>query len=275
VRPVSPPSVRILSDLHYGEEASQLRSLEQLAPLLDGPAAVLLNGDSIETRFLATRGRNNPAGALDAFRAFLAARAGHVLVLTGNHDPDLSDRHHADLADGRLLVTHGDTLFPELAPWGWEAALHRAEQTWRLAALPEAARFDWETRLHVCKAANLAVARRAPRHVTSGEHPLLRQRLRALLRLHRILRAWREAPDRAAELVRTYRPRARAIVLGHTHRPGVWWRGGVAIINTGAFMPPFAPRCVDVVGDHLHVRRIVVRDGAFHAGPLVREIPLA
>lgn len=271
---MSHPSVRILSDLHYGEETSRVRSLEQLAPLLADPAQIVLNGDSVETRFLAPRGRANPSAVLATFRAFLAAHAGRVHALTGNHDPDLSDRHHADLADGRVLVTHGDTLFPELAPWGWEAELHRAEQAWRLAALPEAVRSDWETRLHICKAANLAVARRAPRHVICGDHPLLRQRLRALLRFHRILRAWREEPDRAAALVTAFRPHARVVVLGHTHRPGVWRRGALWIVNTGAFMPPFAPRCVDLEADRVLVRRITARGGAFHPGPVVAAIAL-
>src|SRR5699024_9047025 len=38
-----------------------------------------------------------------------------------NHDPDLSDRHAADLAEGRVFVIHGDLMFDNIVPWSADA----------------------------------------------------------------------------------------------------------------------------------------------------------
>ena len=41
---------RIISDLHYGDRASRVKRLRQIAPLLDGPARLVVNGDALDTR---------------------------------------------------------------------------------------------------------------------------------------------------------------------------------------------------------------------------------
>jgi len=41
---------RIISDLHYGDPASRVRSLDALQPLFSGADRMVFNGDSVETR---------------------------------------------------------------------------------------------------------------------------------------------------------------------------------------------------------------------------------
>ncbi len=51
-------------------------------------------------------------------------------------------------------------------------------------------------------------------------------------------------------------PAARVLIFGHSHRPGVWQRGGRWVINTGSFALPCRPRAVRIVGDRLTFHKI-------------------
>ena len=90
-----------------------------------------------------------------------------------------------------------------------------------------------------------------------------------------MVRAWSEAPRRAEALVRRHRPGARFVLMGHTHRPGVWRTGtGPVIVNTGTFCPPFGSLAVDLTPGQLKVRRIERQGGEFRAGATVAEFSL-
>ena len=109
-------TIRILSDLHYGEHASRVRSLAQLRPLLDGATRLVVNGDTLDTRPGPDPDRTDRTK--EEVRAFFDEVGAPVTFLTGNHDPDFSPNALADLAEGRVLVTHGDILFSDIVPWG-------------------------------------------------------------------------------------------------------------------------------------------------------------
>ena len=91
-----------------------------------------------------------------------------------------------------------------------------------------------------------------------------------------ILHTWLVLPGRAAELARRHRPKAKFVLTGHIHRPGVWRRGadGVVVVNTGSFCRPLGGYVVDLTSDRLTVRRIEVRQGDFHPGGVVAEFSL-
>jgi predicted phosphodiesterase len=95
------------------------------------------------------------------------------------------------------------------------------------------------------------------------------------LRVLRVLQAWRAEPVRAAALAQRARPRAKFVLLGHTHRPTVWRTpAGIVVINTGTFCPPFGGSAVDVTPDRLVVRRVDEHRGEFHPGAVLAEFPL-
>ena len=53
-------------------------------------------------------------------------------------------------------------------------------------------------------------------------------------------------------------------IVGHSHRPGVWERGGKTLINTGAFSFPGKPWCA-VIGDgQVRVERLIKTDNGYH-----------
>ena len=93
----------------------------------------------------------------------------------------------------------------------------------------------------------------------------------------RMMDAWRAGPERAARWASLYRPTARFVVFGHIHFRGVWQLPGTGhtVINTGAFGPPFGPQCVDLDAQRVRVRRIVRRQGLWHAGEVCHDFALA
>ncbi len=50
------------------------------------------------------------------------------------------------------------------------------------------------------------------------------------------------------------------MVFGHFHRPGVSWKNGCLLVNTGAFMRGAVPLAVDLESNWLRVRRVVRGD---------------
>lgn len=267
--------IRILSDIHYGDRLSRARRLSQLEPLLAGIDRLVLNGDTLDTR-----AGPNPAHTerCRADVAEFAARAGvPVTFLTGNHDPDFSPEHLLELGDGEILVIHGDVLFESIVPWGHDAAPIRRQVRAGLAALPPGDDRRLEARIAVFRrvAASLRQRHQAERHPVKYAYRFLTDTVWPPLSAMNMLRAWRDLPRLAARLAREHRPRARFVVVGHTHRPGVWTDpAGVTVVNTGSFSPPFGGLAVDLAAGRLAVRRIEARRGAFHPGRTVAEFAL-
>ncbi len=270
------PPIRIISDLHYADKASRIGSLAQLDPLMEGASALILNGDTLDTR--SSKHPHRVAEARREVRDYFASAPVPVTFLTGNHDPDISPEHAVELAEGRVLVTHGDVLFESIVPWSRDAKVIRAKIVAALAALPGDGSSLFEGRLGAFR----SVAATIPQLHQSERNPfryvarLAGETVWPPQRVFTILRAWREAPGRAAALARRHRPKARFIVIGHTHRPGVWQTAsGVVVVNTGSFCRPFGAMATEVTADRVRIRNITQRRGAFHPGSKVAEFPLS
>lgn len=273
--PVAVQLIRIFSDVHFGDRASKVRRLAQLRPLFDGVDEVVLNGDTLDTR-PGPRPEHTAACRAEVL-AFAAAHAPATTFLTGNHDPDLSAQHLADLAHGAVTVTHGDIVFDNMVPWGRDAAHIAHEIASALAALPAAERSKLEQRFAVWRRVALSI----PQRHQSEPNPLKYALHFALdtvwppLRILRVLRAWRTYSPRSAEFARAHRPAARFVLVGHTHRPGVWQDPrGTVVINTGSFCPPLGGLAVDLTEGRLAVRRIEFRAGEFRPGETVAEFSI-
>ncbi len=273
---MTPPPIRIISDVHHGDRASRVRDLRQLRPLVDGVGHLVLNGDTLDTRPGGDSGATAELAA--AVRAFFARDCAATTFITGNHDADFSPIHRLELADGAVFATHGDILFDNLVPWSRDAGLAGRRIAAELRRLPEPDRADLDRRLAVFR----QVAHSIPQRHQSEKNPW-RYALRFLSdtiwpphRVALIFRAWQVLPPRTFELVRRHRPRARFVLTGHIHRPGVWTSPrGLVSINTGSFVPPLGGYAVDIAPPALTVRRVELRRGEFHAGERVAEFPLA
>ena len=269
-----PDVIRILSDLHYGDRGSRIKSLPALTPLFEGASSIILNGDTLDTR-----PGPDPA-ATTALRAevrqFFDRSAPPTTFLTGNHDPDFSVHHTLDLAGGQVFVTHGDIIFDDLVPWSQDAPVIRQLLANELAALPLEARAQLDARLGVYRRVAASIPQR---------HQSERNRLKYTLgfmkdtvwppdRVLRVLGAWRRGPGLAANLTRRHRPAARFAIIGHIHHPGFWRREGVTVLNTGSFCPPLGGCVIDVAPDHLTLRRITEKRGELRLGQTVAEFAL-
>lgn len=266
---------RILSDLHYGDPASRVRSLDALGPLFAGADRIVFNGDTLETRPSPISSQTDEIRR--EFLEFAHREVPRCTLVTGNHDADLSDIHCLDLLGGIVFVTHGEVLFEELVPWSRELPQIRRLFREQLAALAPARREDLGERLVACKRAC------AQLRLPHDPHPRgFRQRVLLTARIFwppqctlAMIRAWRELPDRAAAFAREFRPGSRFVLVGHTHRPGVWVRPGSIVINTGSFRPPFGCYAVDVSAEWIVVRRVRHREGRFALGRVVASFALA
>lgn len=266
---------RVISDVHYADRGSRVRSLGQLRPLFDGASSFILNGDTFDSR--PHRSGQHSGELRSEVLEFFGSAGAPVTFLTGNHDPDISKQHSLEFAGGQILVTHGDILFDNMVPWSKDALVIRQRVIAALAALPE----DGSCKLDGRLAAFRKVAATIPQRHQAEPDPL-RYAMRLAgdtvwppQRLLRILQAWREAPGRAAALAGRHRPKARFILIGHTHKPGVWkTASGIVVVNTGSFCRPFGAMAADITPERIRIRTIDVRGGEFHLGRKVADFPL-
>jgi len=271
-----PGVIRILSDLHYGDRGSRIRTLSAIAPLLAGADEIVLNGDTLDTRPSPTPGAT--AALRGEVAEFFARSAPTTTFLTGNHDPDISTRHSLDLAGGQIFVTHGDIIFDDLVPWSQDAPLVRQRLAEQLATLTPAEREQLDPRLAVYRRVAASIPQRHQSEPDRWKYTLgfLKDTVWPPGRSLRVLNAWRRAPGLTATLTRRYRPQARFALIGHIHHPGYWRQpNGVTVLNTGSFGPPLGGCVVDLSPEHIALRRIVHRHGEFRLGQTVVEFALA
>lgn len=226
--------VRILSDLHLGHKISRIRQVSALRPLIAGAGTIVFNGDTWQE--LAAPFRQRAREMLDELQWLCAEEAADAIFLPGNHDPSWPGKGWIELANGRIVISHGDSLLFDGSPWKREVLGNREKilEMWR--QFPDAAHDP--TQRH-------ELARLIARELCSVEHPSGR---------HFIHRAWDAAfpPTRAlfmleswlhqgrhgATFLERYFPNAEVLVMGHFHQRGCWQHRGKLIINTGTFMDP-------------------------------------
>lgn len=267
--------IRICSDVHYGDRASRVRTLAQLRPLFAGVDRLVLNGDTLDTR--PGPHPEHTAACREEIRAFARGGAAATTFLTGNHDPDFSDEHALELAGGRVLVTHGDIAFDDIVPWGRDGKLIRPKILAELAGLTPQQRRDLPLRFAIWRRVAASISQRH-----QSERNLWKYAFRYALdtvwppqRTLNVLRAWRSQRFLMADFARTHWPAAKFLLIGHTHRPGIWQMpGGLTVINTGSFTPPIGGTLVDLAPARLSVRRIEQRGGEFRAGATLAEFSL-
>lgn len=248
--------VLILSDLHLGHRASRIKNPEQLAPILHGSGSVIFNGDTSEMR----NPEDRPVGRkLAADLARICHHAGRkAFFVNGNHDPTVSNINHLDLDHGAILVTHGDILFLDVAPWSRDAPKYLKKHRQILDRLGPDAYTDFEKRLLATKRTAIEL-QMIEKPLTRGRSPEFRLFIRQLWPPWRplmIVKAWWETPGRCASLARAFRPQARFVVVGHTHYPGAWEVAPHIIINTGSFVPYFGACATIIESGRLEVREV-------------------
>lgn len=226
--------VRILSDLHLGHKVSRIREVSSLRPLIAGAATVIFNGDTWQE--LARQFYTRSSEMLAELEQLCREEGAQTVFLSGNHDPGWPGPGFVELAEGRIIISHGDALLFDGSPWKREILVggERVMELWRQH--PHADR-DVEERLRL--------ARKIARELCCVEHPtgrnILARTWDAIIpprRAAKMIESWLTQATEGAKFCDRYFPRAEILVIGHFHRKGSWLRGDRRIVNTGSFMAP-------------------------------------
>ena len=226
--------VRVLSDLHLGHKVSRINDVSSLRPLIAGAGTVVFNGDTWQE--LARPFYERSKAMLAELIELCRVEGADAIFLSGNHDPGWNGPGCLELADGRIVITHGDALLFDGSPWKREILVNgeKVMALWRQH--PDAGHHIGE---------RIRVAREIARVLSSVEHPTGRNILlrawdasRPPERAIKMLDAWLTQADAGEEFCSRYFPAAEFLIIGHFHRAGTWLRKGRRIINTGSFMAP-------------------------------------
>ncbi len=226
--------VRVLSDLHLGHKISRIGTVSVLRPLIAGAGTVIFNGDTwqeLAKPFLA-----RSTVMLGELETLCADEGVEAVFLSGNHDPGWPGRGWVELAEGKIVIMHGDALLFDGSPWKREILVNGARVLELWEQHPLADRDTGE---------RLRVAREIARELCSVEYPngrhFIQRAWDAILppkRAVKMLEAWFTQGSAGAKFCDAYFPDAEVLVIGHFHREGCWEKNGRRIINTGSFTSP-------------------------------------
>jgi UDP-2,3-diacylglucosamine pyrophosphatase LpxH len=245
--------VLIISDLHIGRPR-MVETAEEVAPLVDAASVLIINGDCAELHI--DRWADTAARELEALRERCRRAGTRLVLLSGNHDPQLSPDRHLMLADDSVFVTHGDAIDPALAPWSDSAAIIRH----RRREVEDGQRTDERESLpgifHACRE---AAAAEWLAHGDLGKPTSILEVMRKPQKIAAITRFWISNPKKVNAFADRHAPRSRAVIVGHSHRAGIRRIGSRDIINTGAFGVPGPALGVVLDERGLHVHRLIKR----------------
>lgn len=275
--------ILILSDTHLGRLRGACRSAAMLRPLWKDSDTLIINGDVAEVHH--PKWRAAAAREVIELADLCEKDQVRLILLSGNHDPFLSDIRHLVLAGGDIFVTHGDVLHPAIAPWSPRAGCMRAAHKQYLEQIPLEDRDHLETMLAVAQHAS----HKEWEHLASEASKSSRRAM--LLRpwkLAQVVYYWNHFPAMAAQFLAQHAPEARFGIFGHTHHPNTQEIDGRVIINTGSFGFPGKPRAVTIADRTLAVWPIeqIKNNYQFaerpmesfelrHADPLPQRAPMA
>jgi len=252
--------ILILSDIHFCKNGSSVQSYESIRSLWVGFDTLILNGDTAETLSSTLA---DPSIQLTESLVDAATEDGlQVILLGGNHDPDISNCDHVYLLNEKILVFHGHVAFQGVAPWSW-----RSPHIQQLRKDHIRSRGDgFMAQLEAVRAASSSVRMKVFEKNRPSYFGLL---MFAIPSMFQVLRGWVVFPSLISDWVNAYSPQSSVIITGHTHRPGIWKRGNKTIINTGCFGLrgfPARPKAVVVEGQQISLFTLQKRGGAYGLG---------
>ncbi|MEM8739095.1 MAG: metallophosphoesterase family protein [Planctomycetota bacterium] len=255
--------VVVLSDLHMGRVGRGAGSADAVRGLWRGAERVVLNGDTAETRN--KRRRDEAHRRVEELKRAAAEDGVELVLVAGNHDPNVSEVDWVELCGGAVVATHGDILHLAVAPWSDVDGRLEGESREALAGLGATAQgADLATRAE-------AIKRASARHWRKTMQGRYEKRERGVAgrwavkaqKASLVLYYWWAMPRRAMRFAEAEFSECAVFVFGHIHRPGVWVdraaRGGRGrvVLNTGAFRLPKRPRAVVIEGGEAAMYKVV------------------
>ncbi len=254
--------LRVISDLHLGHRISRITEVGSLRPLIAGARTVVFNGDTWQelAKPLYQRSRE----MLEELESLCREEGVEPVFLSGNHDPGWPGSGWLELADGRIVITHGDALLDSGSPWKREILTHGGllETLWE--RYPNAGRDPVE---------RIQLARLIARELRSLRHPwgktLVQRAWDAMMpptRALKIIEAWITQGKAGTAFCDRYFPQAEFLIIGHFHWDGSWQAGGRRVLNTGSFVAPGRAQWVEWNDGWLSRGRIDRKNGIYRKG---------
>ncbi len=246
----------ILSDIHFSNPSSSALSAHMFTPLFAGIDRIILNGDTAET--LSKRMSASSITLTEELISLTTQSGIDVVLVTGNHDPDVSKIHHVYEFEKRMLIMHGHAVLDGVAPWSWRSKY--IKEIMRKNPVPN-------TLNEMLEQITEASQQVGTDDMESNKPSTLKMASLAFPAVFHILKSWFNFPTLTYNFLKQYAPETKVCITGHTHRRGVWIRDDVVIINTGCFAKyafPSRPLAVllDAVQRTVHVHSIkTTRDG--------------
>ena len=262
---------RLISDLHLGHEVSTIQSISQLAPLLEGIQTLILNGDTFEARLPSFIERSRRM--LGELQSMAAERNVDLVMLNGNHDPSQWPLDWLDLANGGVFITHGHVLLRLISPWSAKLRYCRDAMEEIAKEYSASDLKSLEKRFELTRRWSEAMIATEVRQRGTGLSAKLAMALRELWppsRPWNVAKVWTRLPYIAGKFADEFRPAAKVMLFGHTHRAAWWRKRGRLLVNTGGFISFAGALAVDFPHEfEIHLKRIELSGGKFEIGKTV------
>lgn len=252
--------VLILSDLHLGHKASSIDDVAALEPLLRGAGTVILNGDTWQE--LAREFRDDGQRLWQELQDLCQRMKIDVIALPGNHDPSNGSQNSITLAKGKIIIMHGDCIFPEVAPWSRVAMLKKSELRELIARHPQE---TIEQRFALARTVSRFLV---PPYYAHSKNIFARiwDAITPPGRAWRMIVAWSTMVRETRKFAQRYFPESAFIICGHFHFSGIWDNQSPIVINSGSFMPPGSAYWTEWKENSLSVGVIEKKNGHWHRG---------
>lgn len=269
--------IRILSDLHWGHKASLIKDLDSLEGLLSEPDDVIFNGDTFEQNFENTPSHlQSPLPSVDQFKAYVRNWGTKPHFITGNHDPKISRHHYCEVNAGEILITHGDGIFKNIAPWSQNAQLLGDVAEQGLKHLQRNGSVSFYEFLQTIKDACVEEHSQLKDFDPTvwGKLQIFLRQAWPPTRVLKIFDCWKTTPQMAVDMVHRYIQDPRFLIIGHTHKPTITPIDKTTVINTGSFLPWPDATTVDLTPHGVHVRKVNRRNGSFSIGKTLQAFEM-
>lgn len=251
----------ILSDTHLGRPRRGAQSAQALRGLWQGADRLIINGDVAEVHDQTCRGA--AARQVIHLQDMCEADGVKLTLISGNHDPFMTDRRHLSLAGGEVFVTHGDAIHPAISPWTSHRQSLRRLHSQAVAAVQQSRGPQADVPYATAQYASLLQWDAFATYPHCKPSWATRY-VQHIAKTGRVLWYWHTLPRNASAFAHWHAPHCRFFIFGHIHRAGIWRQAGRVLINTGSYDWPGRPRAVVIENGFLAVHAIQRERGRYH-----------
>ena len=245
----------IFSDIHAPVPFGCHEKIETyVRPHWQGSNMVIFNGDTIN--WTSNFPHNDTQGVVEYIQKICAEDSVKPLILAGNADFLISDKHFFYHEESQTFVFHGEVVFPEVSPWRLEHNILKARYFEFFKE--NSAMFDSELELKFAASKHVINIYEFDESFQKKLYYRLPWVINPICWLN-LQKVWKTFPQRTAEFAKCYYPDVKHVVVGHFHKAGVWNIDGVEVICTGAFRTLSTPLMVTLEGNTVAIKKLKCR----------------